>query len=77
VPISLTQDMAGPITRTMRDAAMILTAIAGTDPDDRWSTDADRHKTDYVAALSADALRGTPLAVLRGRCAPDYARREH
>jgi len=66
VPISLTQDMAGPMTRTVRDAAMILTAIAGSDADDRWSTDADRRKKDYVAALNVGALQGKRLAVLRG-----------
>ncbi len=65
VPISLTQDSAGPITRTVRDAAMMLNVMAGTDPEDPWSAEADAHKTDYVAALSTEALQGKRLGVLR------------
>jgi amidase len=66
VPISLTQDMAGPMTRTVRDAAMLLTVLAGSDAGDPWSRDADLHKKDYTAALTIDALNGRRLAVLRG-----------
>lgn len=66
VPISLTQDMAGPMTRTVRDNAMILNVVAGSDPGDPWSADADANKKDYVALLSTDGLKGKRLAVLRG-----------
>ncbi|MGE3335700.1 MAG: amidase family protein [Rhodospirillaceae bacterium] len=66
VPISLTQDMAGPMTRTVRDNAMILNVIAGSDPGDPWSVDADANKKDYVSLLSTDGLKGKRLAVLRG-----------
>ncbi len=66
VPISLTQDTAGPMTRTVRDAAMLLTVIAGSDPADRWSVDADAHKADYVSVLDAGALSGKRLGVVRG-----------
>lgn len=65
VPISLTQDSAGPITRTVRDAAMILNVIAGSDPGDPWSAEADANKKDYVAALSDTALQGKRLGVIR------------
>jgi amidase len=65
VPISLTQDSAGPITRTVRDAAMILNVIAGSDPGDPWSAESDANKKDYVAALSDTALQGKRLGVLR------------
>lgn len=65
VPISLNQDSSGPMTRTVRDAAMILDVIAGSDPEDPWSDEADAHKADYVAALDAEALRGTRVGVLR------------
>jgi amidase len=65
VPISLTQDMSGPMTRTVRDAAMMLSVMAGADPGDPWSAEADTHKTDYAAALSTEALQGKRLAVLR------------
>jgi amidase len=66
VPISLTQDSAGPMTRTVADAAMLLTVIAGSDPADRWSQDADAHKTDYLRGLSVEALKGKRIGVLRG-----------
>lgn len=65
VPISLTQDTAGPMARNVRDAAMLLTVMAGSDPADRWSAEADAHKTDFVAALSDEALRGKRVAVIR------------
>lgn len=66
VPISLTQDMAGPMTHTVRDNAMLLNVIAGSDPGDPWSADADANKKDYVSLLSTDGLKGKRLAVLRG-----------
>lgn len=65
VPISLTQDTAGPMARNVRDAAMLLTVMAGTDPADRWSADADAHKTDYAAALSTEALQGKRIGFIR------------
>ena len=65
VPISLTQDSSGPMARTVRDAAMILNVIAGSDPGDPWSVDADANKADYVAALNTEALQGKRLGVLR------------
>lgn len=65
VPISLTQDSAGPMVRTVRDAAMLLNVMAGSDPADPWSKDADANKKDYVAALSDTALQGKRLGVLR------------
>ncbi|MGE3475637.1 MAG: amidase family protein [Rhodospirillaceae bacterium] len=65
VPISLTQDTGGPMARNVRDAAMLLNVMAGSDPGDTWSAEADAHKTDYVAALSEDALQGKRVAVIR------------
>lgn len=65
VPISLTQDSSGPMTRTVRDAAMILSIIAGSDSGDPWSVDSDANKADYVAALNTDALQGKRLGILR------------
>ena len=65
VPISLTQDSAGPMTRTVRDAAMMLNVMAGTDPGDPWSAESDANKKDYVAALGTGALQGKRLGVLQ------------
>jgi len=65
VPISHSQDTAGPMTRTVRDAALLLTAMAGTDPEDPATAEADLHREDYAAALSPDALQGRRLGVLR------------
>ena len=67
VPISHSQDTAGPMTRTVRDAALLLTAMAGRDPADTATSEADRRKTDYAAHLRADALKGMRLGVARDR----------
>ena len=65
VPISVTQDTAGPMTRTVRQAAELMTAISGTDPADPATAEADRHKADYVAALDRQALTGKRLGLMR------------
>ena len=49
VPISLTQDEAGPMARTVRDVAMVLEVIAGSDPGDPWSAESDANRKDYGA----------------------------
>jgi len=65
VPISHSQDTAGPMTRTVTDAALILTAIAGSDPADAATKEADARKTDYAKGLDKNALKGVTLAVAR------------
>lgn len=65
VPISATMDTTGPMTRTVRDAALLLTVMAGSDPLDASTAQADAHKTDYVAGLSTEALKGKRLGVVR------------
>jgi len=65
VPISHTMDTPGPMTRSVMDAALVLTAIAGADPADKATADAERYKKDYHAALKPDALKGRRLGVLR------------
>ena len=66
VPISASQDTAGPMSRSVADAAALLTVLAGSDPADPATAEADAHRTDYVRALSADALKGARIGVLRG-----------
>lgn len=67
VPISHSQDTAGPMTLTVRDAAAVMTVIAGSDPADPATAEADARKADYTAALSSDALKGKRIGVLRDR----------
>ncbi len=67
VPISHSQDTAGPMTLTVRDAAAVMTVIAGSDPADPATAEADARKVDYAAALSPDALKGKRIGVLRDR----------
>ena len=66
IPISHTQDTAGPICRTVRDAAILLSALAGVDADD-GATLASRDKAvaDYTKFLDADGLRGARIGVVR------------
>lgn len=65
VPISHSQDTAGPMTRSVRDAAIMLTAMAGSDPQDAATADADTWRGDYSKDLSVDALKGMRIGVLR------------
>ena len=65
VPISESQDTAGPMTATVHEAAMLLTAIAGSDPADKATIEADRRKRDYAAGLDVDSLKGKRLGVMR------------
>jgi amidase len=65
VPISHSQDTAGPIAADVATAARVLSAIVGTDPADAATKDADAHVADYLAALKPDALKGARIGVLR------------
>jgi amidase len=65
VPISAEQDTPGPMTRSVSDAAAMLTALAGSDPADPGTAEADAHKTDYLAGLKPGALQGARIGVLR------------
>lgn len=65
VPISHSQDTAGPITHDVTTAARVLAAIAGSEPDDPATVPADAHKGDYIAALDRRALEGARIGVVR------------
>lgn len=65
VPISHSQDTAGPMATTVREVAEVLTVIAGSDPADPATAEADMRKVDYAARLDAGALRGAHIGVMR------------
>lgn len=64
IPISKTQDTAGPMARTVTDAAILLGALAGEDPADIY-TAASRGKVaaDYTKFLNADGLKGKRIGI--------------
>jgi len=64
VPISHTQDTAGPMTRTVADAAIVLGAIAGADARDPTTARA-RAERDYTKFLDPNGARGARIGVVR------------
>jgi amidase len=68
IPITHWQDTAGPMTRTVRDAAMLMNVLAGSDASDAQTVEADaRQAIDYTLALQPDALKGKRLGLLRAQ----------
>ena len=66
VPLNLGADVAGPMTRTVTDAAAVLQVIAGPDPaDPTTATAATRVAPDYRASLQPGRLRGARIGILR------------
>ena len=65
IPIAHSQDTAGPMARTVRDAALLLAAMTGIDADDPASLAAPGTVPDYTANLAADGLQGRRIGVLR------------
>ena len=62
VPIAHSQDTAGPMTRTVRDAAVLLNVLAAKDPLDP-ATERQRRPADYTADLARDAMNGARIGV--------------
>lgn len=74
IPISHSQDTAGPMCRTLRDAALLLGALAGEDPrDPATAASQGRAHVDYAAFLDPEGLRGARIGVVRsfGGFSPD------
>ncbi len=65
IPISHTQDTAGPLARTVADASALLTVLAGIDPADEAAKEAQGKIVDYMRALNPNGLKGARLGVLR------------
>jgi amidase len=66
IPISHSQDGAGPMCRTLRDAAILLGALTGVDPDDSYTIDSQgKSYTDYTQFLDVNGLKGARIGVAR------------
>lgn len=75
IPISATQDTAGPMARTVRDAALLLGALAGPDPADSATKGipTPSKPIDYTRLLRPDALKGRKLGVEKSHLASQTA----
>ncbi len=66
IPIAHSQDTAGPMARTVKDAAIVLGALTGVDPRDSATTASEANSsTDYTQFLDATGLRGARIGVAR------------
>ena len=65
IPLAHSQDTAGPMARSVADAAVLLSAMAGTDANDPATTDSAAHATDYTRFLQPGALVGKRIGVVR------------
>ncbi|EJD35378.1 amidase signature enzyme [Auricularia subglabra TFB-10046 SS5] len=65
IPISSNQDTVGPLVRSVADAAIVLSAIAGRDPRDAFTLAQPARVPDYTRALQQGALRGARIGVPR------------
>lgn len=62
MPVAHSQDTAGPMTRSVRDAALLLNVLAAKDPRDA-ATERQKRPADYTADLARDSLRGARIGV--------------
>jgi amidase len=67
IPIAPSQDTAGPMARTVTDAAILLSAMAASDPRDPATGDATARAVDYAKQLDRGALKGARIGVVRNQ----------
>ena len=65
IPISSSQDTAGPMTRTVKDAAILLAALTGVDARDAATRSSEGKVQDYASGLRVDGLKGARIGVVR------------
>jgi len=65
IPLAHSQDTAGPMARSVQDAAILLGAMTGTDPEDPVTQNEQNTVSDYTANLTADGLAGKRIGVIR------------
>jgi amidase len=73
IPISATQDTAGPMARTVRDAAILLGGMSGSDSADSATSAAPKTTADYTRLLRPEALKGQKLGVEKSHLASQTA----
>ncbi|PYR37834.1 MAG: amidase [Acidobacteria bacterium] len=73
VPIAPSQDTAGPMARTVADAAALLSAVSGHDPADDATTASPSPTIDYTSFLRRDGLAGARLGIVRNRLFGNHA----
>lgn len=66
MPLNTFNDAVGPMAKSVRELALVLDAVAGTDPEDDATREADRHKDgSFESALDRAALKGTRIGLMR------------
>lgn len=65
IPIANSQDTAGPMGRTVKDAAILMNAMVGRDENDPMANEFPANASDFAAGLTIDALQGARIGVLR------------
>ena len=74
VPISHSQDTPGPMGRSVRDIALLLSQMIGSDPADVATKDANSYRKDYAAGLAGASLKGVRVAVRRPQMGADLTK---
>jgi amidase len=73
IPISYTQDTPGPMTRTVRDAAISLGTMVGVDSRDNKTSESEGHYlTDYTPFLNKDGLKGKKIGWMKSTAGVNY-----